>query len=373
MNFSQIEKPRPPYSGRGEMALALAVLPLAFLHTLLESLYGSRAIPGQPWPYILLLSAFSAVAICSVLFLATPTGESWIRRMLDEKRLAIIAALPGAYVGLYLLLIRLLDLPQLHTHALAMTRQPWSLLPLPVFLALAGLLLAAGLYGGVYLAMQGASAAKTDLFFGWRQLGCVGLAVLTYLILQRHLPLIWCFTTPVAAIVMVYATGLGREYFGFSFVPRSARDFLSALLLLAVGLSAFLLLTVLSGSITYTGNLWRSDWTTLYNATFMWLMIVGISEEVIFRCGILTLTTAYLARRSQKIIANWSRYPRLSAVLFTSILFGLVHLYRGMTFAFLAFIASLLYSLSFVVGRSLSGPVLLHGLLNVLILRNFQF
>ena len=131
MNFSQIEKPRPPYSGRGEMALALAVLPLAFLHTLLESLYGSRAIPGQPWPYILLLSAFSAVAICSVLFLATPTGESWIRRMLDEKRLAIIAALPGAYVGLYLLLIRLLDLPQLHTHALAMTRQPWSLLPLP--------------------------------------------------------------------------------------------------------------------------------------------------------------------------------------------------------------------------------------------------
>ena len=221
--------------------------------------------------------------------------------------------------------------------------------------------------------MQGASAAKTDLFFGWRQLGCVGLAVLPYLILQRHLPLIWCFTTPVAAIVMVYATGLGREYFGFSFVPRSARDFLSALLLLAVGLSAFLLLTVLSGSITYTGNLWRSDWTTLYNATFMWLMIVGISEEVIFRCGILTLTTAYLARRSQKIIANWSRYPRLSAVLFTSILFGLVHLYRGMTFAFLAFIASLLYSLSFVVGRSLSGPVLLHGLLNVLILRNFQF
>ena len=182
----------------------------------------------------------------------------------------------------------------------------------------------------------------------------------------------WVIGT-VAAIVMVYATGLGREYFGFSFVPRSARDFLSALLLLAVGLSAFLLLTVLSGSITYTGNLWRSDWTTLYNATFMWLMIVGISEEVIFRCGILTLTTAYLARRSQKIIANWSRYPRLSAVLFTSILFGLVHLYRGMTFAFLAFIASLLYSLSFVVGRSLSGPVLLHGLLNVLILRNFQF
>ena len=39
---------------------------------------------------------------------------------------------------------------------------------------------------------------------------------------------------------------------------------------------------------------------------------------------------------------------------------------------FLAFLASLLYGLAFAGGKSLFGPVLLHGLLNVLILKNFQ-
>lgn len=373
MNLSRIEEATPPYSGRGETALALAVVPLAFLHTLLESLYGSRAISGQPWSYILMLSAFSAVALSSVLFLATPGGERWIRRMLAEKRLILLAVLPVAYVGLYLLLLRIFSLPQLHTHALAMATPPWSLLPLPLFLALAGALLAAGFYVGLRLAQRSAATAKEDRYFGVRQLGCVIPAVLPYLVLQQHLPLIWCFATPVAVIVMVYATGLGREYFGFSLVPRSMREFLPVLLLLAVGLSVFLLITLLSGSITYTGTLWRSSWTALYNAVFMWLVIVGISEEVIFRCGILTLIAAYLAKTAKKnSAATWGRYPRLSAVILTSVLFGVAHLYRGVTFASLAFIASLLYSLSFVVGKSLSGPVLLHGLLNVLILRNFQ-
>ena len=87
MNLSQFESPTPLYSGRGETALALAVLPLAFLHTLLECLYGSRAIPGQPWPYMLLLSGFSAVALGAVLFLATPAGDRLVRRLLAAKRL----------------------------------------------------------------------------------------------------------------------------------------------------------------------------------------------------------------------------------------------------------------------------------------------
>ena len=373
MNLSQFETPTPPYSGRGETALALTVLPLAFLHSLLESLYGARAIPGQPWPYMLLLAAFSAIALCSVLFLATPPGERRIRQLLADRRLLFVAALPVAYVGLYLLLLWLLGLPQLYTHALAMTRQPWSRLPAPVFLVLAGSLLTAGFYGGLRLALRHASAVNSERYFGWRQLGFVAGAVLPYLLLQQQLPLLWCFTTPVAVVVMVYATGLGREYFSFSLVPRSLREFLQVLLLLVVGLAAFLLITLLSGSITYTGILWNSDWATQYKATFMWLVIVGISEEVIFRCGILTLIAVALARRAKKSGAGvWGDYPRLSAVLLTSVLFGVAHLYRGVTFATLAFIASLLYSLSFVVGKSLSGPVLLHGVLNVLILRNFQ-
>ena len=375
MNLSQFESPTPLYSGRGETALALAVLPLAFFHTLLECLSGSRAIPGQPWPYMLLLSGFSAVALGAVLFLATPAGDRLVRRLLAAKRLFCLSVLPVVYVGCYLLLLRLLNLPQLYTHALAMQRRPWSSLSLPVFLALAAVLLTAGCYAGLRLASRDAAATPpADRFFGWRQLCWVLPAVIPYLILQRHLPLLWCFTTPVAVLVMIYATGLGREYFGFSLVPRSLREFLTVLVLLAVGLSAFLLITMLSGSIAYTGTLWNSDWITWYKAAFMWLVIVGISEEVIFRCGILTLIAAYMDRRTKKTDspALWGHYPRLGAVLLTSVLFGVAHLYRGVTFAMLAFIASLLYSLSFVIGKSLSGPVLLHGILNVLILRNFQ-
>lgn len=359
MNLSQFEEPTPPYNGNGEMVLAISVLPFAFLHVLLESLYGSRAIPGQPWLYILLLGSFSALALSTVLLLATPGGDRWIRRMLTDQRLLLLSFLPVGYAGSYLLVLRLLGLPQLTTHALAKIGQPWSQLPLPVFLVLAGCLLTAGFYGGLRLAL-----AKQTRCFSVRQLGCVILAALPYLLLQTHLPLLWCFTTPVAVIVMVYATGLGREHFGFSFVPRSLREIGAALVFLAAGLAAFLLITIFSGSITYTGKLWNSPWTTQYNAAFMWLVIVGISEEVLFRCGLLTLLAAWLTHRI--------RHPRLNAVLLTSVFFGVAHLYRGVAFASLAFIASLLYGLSFVAGKNLFGPVLLHGVMNVLILRNFQ-
>lgn len=379
MNFStflnRIEEPTPTYSGRGEMALALVVLPLAFLHLLLQGLYGSRAVPGEPWPYLLLHAGFGAVALDSVLLLATPWGGRLIRGLLEQRRLFLLAALPAAYTAIYLLLLRLLGLPQLHSHALAMVKPPWSQLPLLLFLFLSALLLTAGLYAGLRLALRSAAAAA-ERGFRLRQLGCVAVAVLPYLLLQEHLPLVWCFTTPAAVLVMVYATGLGREYFGFSLVPRSRREFGTVLLLLAAGLSLFLLIASLSGSIRYTGTLWRSGWIAQYNAAFMWLTIVGISEEVIFRCGLLTLIAVWIARKpvagATDRASFWSRHPRLGAVLLTSVLFGVAHLYRGPLFASLAFIASLLYGLSFVAGKSLSGPVLLHGVLNVLILRNFQ-
>ena len=99
MNLSCFETAAPPFNGRNETALALAFLPLAFLHTLLACLYGGRAIPGQPWPYILLLAAFSAIALCSVLFLATPGGERLMRRLLAQRRLLLLSALPVVYVG----------------------------------------------------------------------------------------------------------------------------------------------------------------------------------------------------------------------------------------------------------------------------------
>lgn len=379
--LDRLEQPSTAFGGRGEMALVLAVLPLAFLHTLLDSLYGVRAVPGQSPLYLLLLSGFSAVALCSVLLLATPAGERRVRRLLERQRLLPLAALPAAYIGSYLLLLWLLGLPQLHTQALAMLKRPFSQLPLPVFLALAAALLTAGPYAALKLAMRRAAAApEAERFFGVRELGCVLLAAAPFFLLQRHLPLVWCFTTPAAVVVMVYGTGLGREAFGLSFVPRSGRDLLLTLALLAAGVVFFLLLVAVSGRITYTGRLWASPWPTIYNAAFMWLMIVGISEEVIFRSGLLTMVAAYVGRLAAKkpgaagaaAGSFLSSRSWLAAVLITSVLFGVVHLGRGPAFAALAFIASLLHGLAFVAGRSLAGPVLLHGILNVLILRNFQ-
>jgi len=360
-----IEKPTPTYTGRGETALALSVLPLTFAYKLLDCLYGKQPIPDQPWMYIILLSAFTAVAFSSVVGLATPGGERWIRRMLAQNRLNWLAALPILFVSLFLTLLWVLGLPQLHSHALAMISEPWSQLPLPVFLILSALLLFGALRGGLVIAMKAPARS-----FGWRQLGCVLLATLPFLVLQEQLPLLWCFTTPVAVTVMVYGTGLGREYFGYSFVPRSLREALGVILLLVCGLLLFLLTTLWAGTITYTGGLWHSSGLVLYDSVFVWLLVVGISEEVIFRCGVLTLIAAILAKKSS--LSWWGRHPRLSAVLVTSALFALSHLFRGATLFFLSFLASLLYGLAFVAGKNLFGPVLLHGLLNVLILMNFH-
>jgi len=369
--LTHIEKPTPRYSGRGEMAFALAVLPMAFIYKLLDCLYGKQPLPGQPWLYILLLSAFTAVAFSSVLFLATPVGEHMVRRMLaDHTGVWLLAASPALFVGLFLLLLWFLGLPQLHTHALAMITGPWLALPLPVFLILSGFLLVGAFRSGLMLAMRFASTSPAPLSFGWRQLGCVLIATLPFLVLQEQLPLLWCFTTPVAVLVMVYGTGLGREYFGYSFVPRSGKEAFFVLALLISGLLLFLLTNVIIGEAVYTGLLWRTPWQNLYDATFVYLLIVGISEEVIFRCGLLTLVATLFAKKSTP---GWcSQKPRLSAVLFISLLFGLVHLPRGLLFAFLALLASLLYGLAFVAGKTLFGPVLLHGLLNVLILMNFH-
>ena len=366
--IQEIEKPTPPYKGSGEMILALVVLPLAFIYKLLDCLYGKQPIPGHPWPYILLLSTFTAIAFSSVLFLATPAGARWIRRLLLENQLTKLAALPVLYVGSFLLLLWTLGLPQLYTHTLVMITAPWSQLPTPIFLFLAGVLLFTGFRSGLSLALQYAANQSAPRFFGLRQLGCVCLAVLPFLILQEQLPLVWCFTTPVAVIVMVYGTGLGREYFGYSFVPRSMKEALWIILLLLCGLSLFLLTTLGAGTITYTGGLWKSTRIILYDSVFVWLFIVGISEEVIFRCGILILVSGLLEKKTG---SWWGQHPRLSAVLITSALFALAHLFRGATLFFLSFLASLLYGLAFVTGKSLFGPVLLHGLLNVLVLMNF--
>lgn len=366
-----IEQPTAPYALSGETALALAILPLGFVFQALRSVYAKGAAPSPDWAYVAVLSLFTALAFSSVFFLATPPGERLVRRLLaDRRRTAWLCAAPVLFVGLYLLVLWIFGFPGLYTEALKKISAPWSRLPLPVFLALAGALLYAGFRGALALAMRCAARTPGPLFFGWRQFGCVLLGALPYLVLQEQLPLLWCFSTPVALVVLVYGTGLGREYFGFTLVPRSRREALFAVALLAAGLLLFLAVNFLAGGITYTGGLWRSPWWRVYTSSFMFLFVVGISEEVIFRCGVLTLFASLLSRSGGR--RWWSRYPRTGAAVATSLLFAVAHFPFGPLFMFLAFLASLLYGLAFVAGKSLFGPVLLHGLLNVLLLMNFR-
>lgn len=360
-----IESPTPVYSGRGEVALAMAVLPLTFLYKVLDCLYGKNAIPGQPWFYILLLSAFTAIAFSSVFWLATRPGAEWISLMLTPAKRILLASLPVLYVGGFILAVWGLGLPEYSTQIVAMRNAPWLTIPYPVFLGLAALLL----FGGFWLGIYWAGADKPDRF-GLRDLGCVVLAVLPYLVLQEQLPLLWCFTTPIAVVLMVYATGLGREYFCFSFVPRSWRETWYMMLLMAIGVLLFLAVAFFAGSINYTGALWRFNWQQLFDVFFTNLFIVGVSEEILFRSAILTVFMVHTDK-----LTMWGGNlckSRLLTVFGVSLLFGIAHFPHGLLFSFLAFWASLLYGLAFVAGKSLFGPVLLHGLLNVLVLMNFH-
>ena len=369
-----VEEPVPAYSGRGEVALAVLILPLTFFYKLLDCLYGKNPLPGQSWPYIFLLSFFTALAFSSVFWLATRPGAEWVRRMLGKTRRGWLAVIPALYVASFILIAWGLGLPEFSTHILPMrTASPWTGLPYPLFLFLAALLLGGGFWSGLSLVDKAAILRQnTSQFipFGWRDLACVVVAVLPFLVLQEQLPLLWCFTTPVAVIIMVFASGLGRESFGFSFIPRSRREAGFVLLLMLSGLALFLLVSLGAGTISYTGGLWHSSGVMIFDSLFTWVFIVGVSEEIIFRCGILTLIGGLLMRRQR--MGWWKQHPRLGAVLLTSLLFALAHLFRGATLIFLALLASLLYGLAFVAGKSLFGPVLLHGLLNVLVLMNFH-
>ena len=366
-----IEEPPVPFRLKGELALALLVVPLAFAFQVLDMLYGKSGTPGESPVYVILLATFTALAFGSVFALATPAGGRWVQRRLANRRgTALLCVLPLLYTGLFLLVLWFGDFPELHFAALKKVTGFWARLPLPAFLALAAALLYGGFHAGLALARRATTKTAGPSHFGMRQFGCVLVVAVPYLVLQEVLPLLWCFSTPAALVVMVYGTGLGREYFGFTFLPRSRREAGFVVLLLAGGLLVFLATNLLVGGISYTGDLWKMSGVQIYTFSFMMLFIVGISEEVIFRCGVLMLFATYLERFGSN--RWWGRHPRTAAVIATSVLFGVAHFPHGPLMIFLAFLASLLYGLAFAGGRSLFGPVLLHGLLNVLILKNFQ-
>lgn len=360
-----LERSAPQFNLRGEIRLAMSMLPLSFLYKIQDCLYGKNAIPGQPWPYILLLSLFTAVAFSSLFFLSTEPGENWVQNKIAGGRAWQLALIPPAYFCLYILLLYLGSFPELATHALARIPDGLQFLPWPLVMLAAALLMFAAFAAGLRMAKAVAATS-----FTLRHLAAVTVTTLPFLFLQEFLPLVWCFTTPLATIVLVFASGLGRRHFCFSFVPRSWSEAMQVLALLAGGMALFLGSTLVLGTVSYTGGLWRSPWYVAADSAFVWIFIVGVSEEIIFRCGLLTLVADGFSRLSAD---SWlARQPRLSSVIVISAVFGLAHVFRGATLFFLSILASLLYGLAFVAGKTLFGPVMLHGILNILVLANFH-
>ena len=366
--ISLLEAPTPAFPHRAELFLALAMLPLSFLYKMLDLQFGKNAIAAGPTLYLVIVSLFTAFAFCSLFFLATSWGNRWVNSCLQKGRSHLLASIPAATLVLFFAVLWTLQLPELFTHALARIPSFCLSVPWPLLVASAALVLFCSLYAGIRTSIRFSSPNRR---FTFRQFTITLLSVLPFLLLQDFLPIVWCFSTPAAVIVLVFSSGLGRSHFNFSFVPRSWVEVEQAVLLIAVGLVLFLLFAQFAGSVVYTGGIFRAPAVELFDSVFVWVFIVGISEEIIFRCGLLTFVADAFARNSSN---SWfSSYPRLSAILLISLLFGLSHLFRGMTLFFLSILASLLYGLSFALGKNLFGPVLLHGILNVLVMMNFSF
>ena len=362
--LQKIEQPAAAFTGRGELVLAFVAMGLGMLHAALNALYGKTPVPAPATSYLFLLALFSGLAYSSVFFLATSQGSRVIMDALQRRKEAWLAALPPLFVALFLGLAFAVDSTTLAAHGFKRYFTEYPGLPVFLFLPIAGAALWAGAYGGLRLSAA-ISRKQREPHLNIRHFGAVAVAVLPYLILQEFLPVLWCFATPVALMVLVYASRLGREHFFFSFLPRAPRDIAAVAALTGVGLLLFLASTFVLGTIRYTGDLWRTPPFTLFDSVFMWIFVVGISEEVIFRCGLMILIANWLAKKTRR--------PYLAAVIFTSCLFGLAHVFRGSTLFLLSFLASMLYGLMFVYGKSLFGPVLLHGILNILVLMNFAF
>lgn len=361
----QLEAPAGEFHQRGEIWLAVLMPLCSFLYKLQDCLYGKNAVPGEPWPYILLLAAFTAPAFSCLFALATAPGERWLQRELAAGRDWQLALLPSGYFCLYIFILWLGSFPELSSHALAQLPDWLRPVPWPLTVLAAAALLFAALLAGMRLARRAGTQR-----FTLRHLGAVTVTTLPFLLLQEILPLLWCFTTPAATLTLVYASGLGRRHFCFSFVPRTWREAGQVLTLLAGGMALFLVSTLGLGTISYTGALWRSPWYVAADSAFVWIFIVGVSEEIIFRCGLLTLVAdRFAAKPAGSLLA---RQPRLAAVIIISAVFGLAHVFRGFTLFFLSILASLLYGLAFVTGKTLFGPVMLHGILNILVLANFH-
>ena len=429
-----IESPPEPFSGRFEMDFVLFSFVIFFARTVIA---GASAVPAPGNPVAIVALVYDAagvsLAMMAVLLLATKRGYAWAAALLVRDkgtRLALLvalvplayavagveagfpqfsslsttlasapfAALPywanamlastGVFVGLKTCLaFSLLREPGRGLVGVIRSDEPaarefraWFaalLLASPLLLLVNGLgwfslLAPAGVFLLFLLARIPAfNRNATGMSFGDFLVAALPAGIL--IAFQPVLPLLWTWTVPVAALVLMVPTGLGREHVHFSFVPRSGRELIGVIHMMLVSLVIFIPLASVVGFIDPVAT-WNPESVSVVNLVEYvgtWVYIVGISEEFIFRCGLLILVKDGLrsldARRDlHGTMGKIAKHPYVSAMVVSAVVFGLAHAGKGLDYAFLAALAGILYGLPYVKYKTLFGPIMLHAFVDVI-------
>lgn len=181
-------------------------------------------------------------------------------------------------------------------------------------------------------------------------------------------------------VVWIHGTGMGRSHFGYSFEIRKtdlfyvAKAILTAICLL-VPLS---LLLNFAPSKTVSAFDWRaigSDGLFFLSYAVLFSFRVGIFEEILFRSGLMIFIRDQLQTRSHHSLSR-QQLVWWSAIV-CSVIFGICHIgndpesgsalsalqYKA-TYAVLATLASMFYSLSFGETNRLWVSITIHGIVD---------
>ena len=417
--LDHIESPPPPFLGRGEAAFAILSAALVFAY----KLFDLRRAAGIDWAAAALPAAFTATAFSFLTLLATPAGTRIAGRAFAGGG-AFLAMLPPGLTFLYVGVGKLTGAAAIEAETARLAAWFWPGTPAWAGLAVSLAVMYGTLRAGMALAAAGSKGGRAEPAPGWpgavlgaaaalsipaaadawlllkagtffavwglallslrpslRRRGgfspgdflATALTALPFLFMQSVVPLAWCYSTPAAVLVMVYATGLGREHFNFSFVPRSGRDAVWAFILLFASMGVLLGLAHGMGSIRASDGLWKASAGEIFSYVVVFVYIVGFSEEVIFRCGLMTLIADWVrAGRPGRGLGFIRQRPVLFSLFLVSFLFGAVHAPRGLDIAVLAALAGLAYGLAFVAGKSLFGAVLLHAVIDIIAILHYK-
>lgn len=199
------------------------------------------------------------------------------------------------------------------------------------------------------------------------------------MILTPYIPYSFNISLIWAIVVIMYSTELGREHFYYSYVPNS-KDLKSLADMVLIAIAVFIPLSIIVGFIDLDNFTLDVDFVTLYRYVIIWTVYVGVNEEVMFRCGLLTLIADSIKFQTkqgndneasdrgvfQKLFVALGNRPRTWALIFSSLLFGISHVPKGIDYGFLAIIAGFTYGLLYQKGKNMFGPILLHMTVDVI-------